>query len=365
MESKEEMNSEINLVDTEVNSVIESDTEIPTSIDEEESIEVLEVPEDDAVILENPQDDANVISEVVKESDPVAVDIVPVVVEETEDIIYAESGEEEISVSVSEPESTQDRIQALYAEWEHLNSETFRTEKTLENNHVNARKDTIKHLFDLADNLERALSSGKATDVTPMTLRESLEIIADTVTDAIEYDFADTEDIAYPELIKPFFPVDLPEDSAAQIELYTDLIDKLRQYLDEITTAYPTFIAHDKYLIKETLGKIHAVIVEYYETLNPEAMPDVDSMIESIGHIYTVLLEEFETKYQLKHMESTVGSLFNPRLHNGYGVIPGDDESKNNTIVEEISSGYLMGDLVYRKPMVLVYKLRSKEVKQE
>ena len=369
MDKKEEINAEINQVDSDINQVIDSTTEVAAHVNVGEPVEVPDVPKDDTVILETHPNDVAVVSNDV-EVEPVIVHAPLVDQEKTEDIpndeTHVEQGETgDIPTSVSDPESLENCVKSLSLDLEHLNSEIIREEKNLETKRINERKSPIKYVLNLADDLKRAVSSGKAMDVTPMTLRESLEIIASTVTETIEYDFLDTEEITKPELVKPVLQADLPEDPKAQIAIYTDHINKLKEYLSEINSAVPTSIAYDKYMIKETIEKFQVIILEYYETLNPDGMPDVDSMIDAIGKIYVALLEELEIKYQLKHMESSVDSLFNPRLHNGCGVITGNDESKNNSIVEEISSGYLQGDHIYQKPMVIVYKYQPEEVNLE
>lgn len=52
----------------------------------------------------------------------------------------------------------------------------------------------------------------------------------------------------------------------------------------------------------------------------------------------------------------TVGKPLNPSLHNAIQVVDASGNTASNTIVEEMQSGYMMGDNVLRTAMVVVAK---------
>ena len=52
----------------------------------------------------------------------------------------------------------------------------------------------------------------------------------------------------------------------------------------------------------------------------------------------------------------SVGQPLNPQFHSAISTVPADDAHAPNTIVQEMQSGYMYGDVVLRPSMVVVSK---------
>jgi molecular chaperone GrpE len=61
---------------------------------------------------------------------------------------------------------------------------------------------------------------------------------------------------------------------------------------------------------------------------------------------------------------SGLGELFNPARHEAVGVVE-TDAKPENTVIEEISKGYMVGDKVIKPAKVLVARLKKEEGGQE
>lgn len=86
-----------------------------------------------------------------------------------------------------------------------------------------------------------------------------------------------------------------------------------------------------------------------------ETNKDFKTFFDGIGMIENQLTSMLDTKYGLKKMESK-GFEFDPQFHEAIAILPSPTESEKQMVLEEVQTGYLLGDRVLRPAKVVVSK---------
>ncbi len=114
------------------------------------------------------------------------------------------------------------------------------------------------------------------------------------------------------------------------------------------------FAEFKKYAKVDFLTKILPVLDNFDRALaGAELNPDFDSFYKGIEIIERQLKEILKSMGLVEY--SGLGEQFDPSLHEAVGVVVSNDHPEN-TIIEEISKGYKVGDRVIKPAKVLVSK---------
>lgn len=118
------------------------------------------------------------------------------------------------------------------------------------------------------------------------------------------------------------------------------------------------FAEFKKYAKVDFLSKILPVLDNFDRALaGAELNPNFESFYKGVEIIERQLREILKSMGLIEY--SGLGDQFDPILHEAVGVVATDDHPEN-TIVEEISKGYKVGDRVIKPAKVLVSKPNGK-----
>ncbi len=118
------------------------------------------------------------------------------------------------------------------------------------------------------------------------------------------------------------------------------------------------FAEFKKYAKVDFLSKILPVLDNFDRALaGAELNPNFESFFKGIEIIERQLREILKSMGLIEY--SGLGDQFDPILHEAVGVVATNDHPEN-TIVEEISKGYKVGDRVIKPAKVLVSKPNEK-----
>ncbi len=113
-----------------------------------------------------------------------------------------------------------------------------------------------------------------------------------------------------------------------------------------------------KYAKADFISKIIPVLDNFDRALaGAELNPDFESFYKGVEIIERQLKEVLKSMGLIEY--SGLGEQFDPLLHDAIGVIVTNDHPEN-TIIEEISKGYKIGDRIIQPAKVLVSKPEEK-----
>lgn len=86
------------------------------------------------------------------------------------------------------------------------------------------------------------------------------------------------------------------------------------------------------------------------------ALSELDKTDEKLTGIYLIYNKIFVTLKQqgLTKMEIEPNAVFDPELHEAITQLPASDEHPKGSIIDVVTSGYKLGDLIIRYPKVVV-----------
>ena len=102
---------------------------------------------------------------------------------------------------------------------------------------------------------------------------------------------------------------------------------------------------------KSVIEKLLPVVDNFERGLGALPEDEKSAFAEGMRMVYKQLMEEL-SKLEVKAIEA-VGKEFDPNLHNAVMHVE-DEESPDNTVVEELQKGYTYRDSVVRHSMVKV-----------
>ncbi len=141
---------------------------------------------------------------------------------------------------------------------------------------------------------------------------------------------------------------------------------ELSEYKDKYLRLYSEFDNYKKRVIRERSEQIKFAAVDTYLTFLPviddferaqkslSEAKEIDSVRQGIQLIYQKLISITESK-GLKPMIS-MGTPFDPELHDAISNIPAPSEDMKGMVIDEIEKGYFLNDRVIRHAKVIVGK---------
>jgi molecular chaperone GrpE len=154
-----------------------------------------------------------------------------------------------------------------------------------------------------------------------------------------------------------------PETKTAPPDPLKKAQDELAEAKDKYVRLYAEFDNHRRRTAKEKLEMIQSANEQLLKTLLP-IIDDFDRAEKSfkekndkesegfflIQNKFKKLIEQFG----VKEMETSVGTSFNPDLHEAITSIPAPNEKLKGKVVDAVEKGYLLGDKVIRFAKVVV-----------
>lgn len=149
------------------------------------------------------------------------------------------------------------------------------------------------------------------------------------------------------------------EKKEAQLkELREDYLRALAEWDNYRKRMENEFAEFKKFAKVEFLTKILPVLDNFDRALaGAELNPNFESFFKGIEIIERQLRDVLKSMGLVEY--SGLGEIFDPTLHEAVGVVMSNDHPEN-TIVEEISKGYKVGDRVIKPAKVLVSKPEEK-----
>jgi|UniRef100_A0A7C4X8D7 molecular chaperone GrpE len=147
---------------------------------------------------------------------------------------------------------------------------------------------------------------------------------------------------------------DLEKKEAQLKELRDEYLRTLAEWDNYRKRMENEFAEFKKYAKVDFLTKILPVLDNFDRALaGAELNPDFDSFFKGIQIIERQLREVLKSMGLVEY--SGLGEQFDPTLHEAVGIVTTNDHPEN-TIIEEISKGYKVGDRVIKPAKVLVSK---------
>lgn len=234
-------------------------------------------------------------------------------------------------------------------------SEDAKQHETIEANGVDSPKETSLHLEEPNSDYEELL----VDDLEELSTESFENLSTDKAT---EEDAADLPSPSEQELVQE------PEDTSEALAQLAMEVEALRSQLDERTSQYMRIAADfENFRKRTTREKTDLEQRVKRETLS-ELLPVIDSFDRARSHIspQTDQEENIHNSYQgvykqlvdcLKRIGvspmRSKGQPFNPNFHEAVMREP-TNEFDEGVVIEELVSGYILGELVLRHAMVKV-----------
>ncbi|OGS34468.1 MAG: nucleotide exchange factor GrpE [Elusimicrobia bacterium RIFOXYC2_FULL_34_12] len=164
------------------------------------------------------------------------------------------------------------------------------------------------------------------------------------------------------------------EEKISELEILKQSVDEqkklVKSYYEQLLTLKADFENYRKRIEKQKKeiyeeGKSSLIIelIDVYETVKiAKKMIEVAKNHESVQeglHLIEKKLHEMLNSHKVDKI-ATIGEKFNPLLHDVVGVVEKDD-IEDDMIIEEVKSGYKIGNKIIKPAIIKISKKAKKE----
>jgi molecular chaperone GrpE len=152
--------------------------------------------------------------------------------------------------------------------------------------------------------------------------------------------------------------------SEVSVDKQTEIIEQLNNKIAELNDKYLRVAAELENTRRRASLDVESVSRNRAMGVSEKILPVMDAVQSALKHspddegIKTMerALQNAFAQIGITKIE-TVGEILNPQFHNAIQMVEKPDENtKTNTIIEEMQTGYMFGDTVLRPAMVVVSK---------
>ena len=168
------------------------------------------------------------------------------------------------------------------------------------------------------------------------------------------------------------------EEQRSQVPSYVEQLqnrlEEKDKQLKEYIAAYKTEVVEGLERTKERLkrdsaeqleqlkGQMASPMLDVLEALDrsviaAETNATVESLLEGIKLVQLLMVQKLQ-ELGLSRVQTT-GQPFDPQLHEAISVAPTTDPAQDNTVIQEVRPGFMMGDRLIRAASVVVGQLQK------